>query len=259
MLTRLRRTVAYRAARVARRVGGEIGEVGELGGVWSIPADCDPDTAAIIRRVQAYTLTPPARLMALCEAVRHLERAGIDGAIVECGVWRGGSMAAAALTLLGLGSGEREIWLYDTFTEMPPPGPADRHVSGADLREMYDRLGKDPVYTIHGEDRIRQLLESTGYPPDRLRFVAGLVEETIPEQAPERIALCRLDTDWYESTAHELRHLHPRIAPGGVLIIDDYGEFLGARKATDEFLATLERPPLLHRVDESCRLLQVPS
>jgi hypothetical protein len=257
VLTRVRRTIAYRAARVARRVGGEVGEVGELGGVWSIPADCDAETAAIIRRVQAYTLTPPARLMSLCESIRYLERAGIEGAIVECGVWRGGSMAAAALTLLELNSTEREIWLYDTFTEMPPPGPDDRHVSGADLDAMYERLGKDPVYTIHPEGRIRELLESTGYPPDRLRSVAGLVEETIPAQAPDRIALCRLDTDWYGSTAHELRHLYPRITTGGVLIIDDYGEFLGARKATDEFLATLERSPLLHRVDESCRLLQV--
>jgi hypothetical protein len=258
VLTRVRRKVAHSAARVARRVGGEIGEVGELGGVWSIPPDCDARTREIIGRVQAYTLTPPARIMALCDAARHLDRAGIEGAIVECGVWRGGSMAAAALTLLEAGRPDRELWLYDTFSEMPPPGPNDRHASGADLHEMYERLGRDPVYAIHPEDRIRALMVSTGYPPELLRLVPGLVEETIPAEAPERIALLRLDTDWYGSTLHELRELYPRVAGGGIVIVDDYGEFEGARAAVDEYFADDPTPPLLHRVDSSCRLIQVP-
>ena len=231
-----------------------MGEVGDLGGVWSVPADCDERTAAIIRRVQAYTLTPPARIMALCDGIRHLERAGVEGAIVECGVWRGGSMMAAALTLLELGTTDREIWMYDTFTEMPPPGEFDAHASGADLGQMYEETGKDPVYTIYSDERIKSLMVETGYPEEKLHLVRGLVEETIPGRAPERIALCRLDTDWYESTAHELEHLYPRIAAGGLLIIDDYGEFLGARKAVDEYLERLDPPPLLARVDESCRL-----
>jgi len=198
--------------------------------------------------------------MALCEAVRYLERAGVDGAIVECGVWRGGSMMAAALTLLERGSGDRELHMFDTFTEMPRPDERDTHMSGTPGPEFFERVvaADEDVYGLLPLDRVRALLESTGYPPQRLHFVAGLVEETIPERAPERIALLRLDTDWYRSTIHELRHLYPRVVSGGIVIVDDYGEFAGARDAVDEYLAEAGDPVLLNRVDFSCRLIQVP-
>jgi hypothetical protein len=81
------------------------------------------------------------------------------------------------------------------------------------------------------------------------------VEDTIPAQTPEQIALLRLDTDWYESTRHELQHLYPRLAENGALIIDDYGDWLGARKAVDEFLAVQPVPLFLHRIDDTGRLI----
>jgi O-methyltransferase len=227
---------------------------------FAIPPDCDRATAAICERVKPYTLTPPPRVMALCEAIRYLERAGVEGPIVECGVWRGGSMMAAALALLELGSTDRELYMFDTFTEIPRPDERDTHMSGTSGPEFFDRVvGENPdVYGLLPLDRVRELLESTGYPSGRLRFVQGMVEETIPSQAPEQIALLRLDTDWYRSTIHELRHLYPRVAGGGIVIIDDYGEFAGARDALDEYLASDGRPVLLNRVDFSCRLIQVP-
>jgi hypothetical protein len=88
--------------------------------------------------------------------------------------------------------------------------------------------------------------------------VRGPVSETIPGQVPERIALCRLDTDYYESTRHELLHLFPRIVPGGVLIIDDYGDFPGCRKAVDEYLAAQDQVLMLTRLDPSGRLAVMP-
>ena len=87
-----------------------------------------------------------------------------------------------------------------------------------------------------------------------MRFVPGRVEETIPEAAPERIAVLRLDTDWYESTRHELEHLFPRLAVGGVLIIDDYGHWQGARRAVDEYLAASGARLLLSRIDYTGRM-----
>jgi O-methyltransferase len=81
--------------------------------------------------------------------------------------------------------------------------------------------------------------------------VKGKVEDTIPANIPERIALLRLDTDFYRSTRHELEHLYPRLERGGVLIIDDYGAYVGARQATDEYFAS--RPFLLNRIDEHVR------
>src|SRR3546814_10675140 len=82
-----------------------------------------------------------------------------------------------------------------------------------------------------------------------------MVEDTIPAQAPEPIAMCRLDTDWYASTAHEMEHLWPRISSGGALLIDDYGHFMGATKAVDEYIADHRLPVLLNRIDFTGRLV----
>jgi hypothetical protein len=87
-----------------------------------------------------------------------------------------------------------------------------------------------------------------------VRFVKGLVEDTLPSSAPESIALLRLDTDWYESTRHELIHLFPRLVSGGVLILDDYGHWQGARKALDEYFEEHGVKMLLNRIDYSARI-----
>lgn len=94
----------------------------------------------------------------------------------------------------------------------------------------------------------------TNYPADRVRYVAGQVEETIPTQAPQSIALLRLDTDWESSTRHELEHLWPRLSTGGVLVIDDYGHWAGARRAVDDYFLDRDDAPLLVRVDYTGRL-----
>jgi len=101
---------------------------------------------------------------------------------------------------------------------------------------------------------VRKAVLGTGFDPSRVHFVKGKVEDTLPSQAPERIGLLRLDTDWYESTRHELEHLYPRLVSGGVIIIDDYGHWQGARKATDEYLAGHRVPLLLNRVDYTARI-----
>ena len=107
---------------------------------------------------------------------------------------------------------------------------------------------------VYDEHTVREVLLSTGYPAERIRIVKGEVEQTIPRQAPEELALLRLDTDWYASTAHELEHLYPRVGDGGVLIIDDYGHWEGARRAVDEYFEGAEDPILLNRIDYSGRI-----
>ncbi len=216
----------------------------------------------IIAAVRPYTLTTPERMMALREAVCYLEAAGIAGPILECGAWRGGSMMVVAMTLLELGCSDRDLYLFDTFDHMPEPDEVDVHLSGRPAGEHFDVSrfdpGADPVYSHLPFEQVRANLLGTGYPAERLHFVRGMVEDTIPSEAPERIALCRLDTDWYSSTRHEMRHLYPRLEGDGVLIVDDYGEFLGSRQAVDEELAEDGRPVLIQRVDMSCRLVIVP-
>jgi len=220
-----------------------------------LPPDIDEDARAVLEAVAPFTMTGPERLVALRDAVRYVCRHGIEGDIVECGVWRGGSMMAAALTLLESGA-RRRLHLFDTFAGMPPPAAADRDLAGVPAATLLaaERRESGSTWAYSPLADVRANLLSTGYPPELIRFVAGRVEETLPAAAPERIAVLRLDTDWYESTRHELEQLYPRLAVGGVLIIDDYGHWEGARRAVDEFLATSKARLLLSRIDYTARM-----
>jgi hypothetical protein len=230
----------------------------------SEPVSASPETVApenreIVERALPYTLTGVARLQALIEAVRYCVRRGLDGAFAECGVWRGGSVLAMLLTLEELGSADREIYLYDTFEGMTAPTERDVSRLSAPAVEEWERSGGRPYAELFdpelvSEDAVRNILLATGYPEHLLRLVRGPVEMTLPGQAPERLALLRLDTDWYESTRHELEHLYPRLIEGGVLIVDDYGHWEGCRRAVDEYFAETAQPVLLNRIDYTGRI-----
>ncbi|MCB0828994.1 MAG: class I SAM-dependent methyltransferase [Solirubrobacterales bacterium] len=220
-------------------------------------ADLDAGFAAVRGRMADFTMTSVERQYALWKAVGHIESAGISGDVVECGVWRGGSSMLVALTLADLGAAPRDLWLFDTFSGMSPPGEFDLDPAGRPMTEQWHRHeGRvhDPVFAYCSLDEVRRNMASTGYPEQNIRLVPGPVEKTIPDQAPDRIALLRLDTDWYRSTRHELEQLWPRLSPGGVLVIDDYGHWAGARKAVDEYFAGRSDAPLLNRVDYSGRI-----
>lgn len=200
-------------------------------------------------------MTSPERIYTLRRAVRHVAEHGIEGAIVECGVWRGGSMMVVAQTLLDLSKLNYDLYLFDTFDGMSPPTHEDRTFSGTAAADVLERSPRGSnVWARSPIEQTRSALYSIGYPKERIHFVAGRVEDTIPARAPERIALLRLDTDWYESTRHELIHLFPRLITGGVIIIDDYGHWQGARKATDQYLTEHHIPLLLNRIDYTGRI-----
>lgn len=208
-----------------------------------------------LRLAQPNTMTSPQRLQALVLAVRHIVRRELPGAIVECGVWRGGSMFAAARTLLDAGDSTRELYLYDTYAGMPAPGEHDvRRTDGRSAATLLADPREEQTRANAGLETVRRTMASSGYDSDRIHFVPGKVEDTIPDTAPATIALLRLDTDWYSSTLHELEHLYSRLVPGGVLIIDDYGWWEGARRAVDEFFARHPQPPLLNVIDETGRI-----
>jgi predicted O-methyltransferase YrrM len=240
------------------KLGLRITRVGPRGG-RTYPLDFDDELIELCERVAPFTLTSPERIAALRDAVRHLVATGVPGALVECGVWRGGSAMVMAATLQELGVGDRDLYLFDTFTHMPLPGEHDVDVFGRHAGEYYDVASESEAFRYLTLEAVQDAVASTGFPRDRTHFVQGMVEDTIPGQAPERIALCRLDTDWYESTAHEMEHLYPRISPGGVLIIDDYGHFQGSKKAVDEYLTAHELQVLLHRIDFTGRMVVKPA
>lgn len=217
-----------------------------------LPADYDDDMRAIWPLVSDRTMTGHEKTNALIQSVKYIERYAIPGAVVECGVWRGGSMLSVAYMLDRLASYDRDLYLFDTFTGMPDPTDRDVHIwvkKGADEVLATQAKGTAPIWKPASLKDVQQGFESVNYPAARIRYVPGKVEETIPQGAPDKIAILRLDTDWYESTKHELAHLYSRLAPGGVLILDDYGSWQGSKDATDEFLVDTGEPLMLIRVN----------
>lgn len=162
-----------------------------------------------------------------CRRVRN-----IPGDVVECGVWKGANIILARKLLP-----DRVCWLFDTFTGMTLPAEIDVSQGGRVASERYQAtLDKGWCRASLGDVRLN-LADAGVLDDDRLRFIVGDVTETLQSPAciPEQIALLRLDTDWYASTKIELDVLYPRLSPGGILIVDDYGHWLGARKAVDEY------------------------
>jgi O-methyltransferase len=207
-------------------------------------------------QVEPFTLTSAERGYGLYKALHYLINNQIQGDVVECGVYQGGSMFLAALTLMGLipDSTKPDLWLYDTYEGMTPPSQWDKIQSTGQLVQDRWQEGwwKAPL------EGVKRVMDQSNYPPEQLHFVQGDVAQTLKSQGPSQISLLRLDTDWYESTKIELEILYPRLSPGGVLIIDDYGHFTGARKAVDEYFHTLDihkkTVPMLHRLDYTGRL-----
>ena len=216
----------------------------------------------IVEQALPYTMTSVARLHAVVQSVRYLVQRGVPGDFAECGVWRGGSVLAMILTLQELGAPPRDLHLYDTFEGMTEPTELDTSALDGSALAAWNAARADGTRpwpemfgeSVFDERSVRDTLLATGYPEERVHIVKGKVEDTIPASAPDALALLRLDTDWYESTRHELHELYPRLADGGVLIIDDYGHWEGARRAVDEYFAEHAAPLLLNRIDYTGRV-----
>lgn len=236
-------------------MGYEVARYKVLGAV-DVPLDVSEADRSIIESVKPFSLTSNERLISLVSAVRFVVQNNINGAIAECGVWKGGSMMAAARTLIDEGDTTRELYLYDTFEGMSEPTDVDMSFDGVPAETQ---LAKTPegegVWCYSSLDEVQANIASTGYPMYKVHFIKGKVEDTIPANNPPPMAIFRLDTDWYESTKHELEHLFPLLVHGGFLIIDDYGHWEGAKKAVDEFLESSPEKYFLHRIDNTGRLL----
>ncbi|HVY08724.1 MAG TPA: TylF/MycF/NovP-related O-methyltransferase [Mycobacteriales bacterium] len=221
----------------------------------------DADEQRIIAEVRDYTMVSAERLVAIMDAVKYVIDRRINGSFVECGVWRGGSIMTMIKTLQHLGVSDRDVYLYDTFEGMTEPSAADTSPFEQPAHDTWQSTPQgerawswafDPA--IYGLELVRDVVLRTGYPADRVHFVQGPVEETLPGTTPTSVALLRLDTDWYESTLHELTHLYPLMPAGGVLIIDDFGHWDGARRAVTEYFSSSADPILLTRTDYTGRM-----
>ncbi len=222
-----------------------------------IPSDFRDQDIKIINSVQPYTMTSAERIFSLIEAVRYVVKNEIPGDIVECGVWRGGSMMATAKTLLEQNTQEKDLYLFDTFEGMTKPEKIDISNSNLDATKEFDNTIIDvdsSTWCRATIDDVKSNLFSVGYDKSKIHFIKGKVEDTLPLDGLKSISILRLDTDWYQSTKHELIHLFPKLSKGGVLIIDDYGFWQGARKAVDEYISENNIQILLNRIDETGRI-----
>jgi O-methyltransferase len=197
-------------------------------------------------------------IYSLITATRYIVENEIDGDFVECGTWAGGCSMAIALTLLELGDTERKIWIYDTFAGMTEPGNVDVTLFGKEQLAL--SYWKNKNGSKSGSDWVNITLElvkanlgSTNYPMERIQFVEGDVLETLDRELPKKVALMRLDTDWYNSTRKEMSTLYPKLSLGGVCIIDDYGCWAGSKRAVDEFLSLHLPRPLMNVTDWTTR------
>lgn len=216
--------------------------------------DMEESFRQLWKRVESFTMTGMERGYGLYQAVRYLEERNIPGDFVECGVWKGGSCMLMMGALQELGAAARTIRLYDTFTGMPEPGDEDIIAwNRRPVKEKWQTHALDSWAV--GLDEVRANLGLMNYPAEQILTIPGDVAETLAADRPEGIALLRLDTDWYASTLLELELLYPLLSPGGVLIIDDYGHFEGARRAVDEYFSRPEVPGiLLSRLDYTGRM-----
>jgi O-methyltransferase len=224
--------------------------------VIGYPPDFLGEDIDIIQKVRPYTMTSVERVNELLRSVSYIIKNKIEGDIVECGVWRGGSMMAVAYKLMSLYH-ERDLYCFDTYEGMSSPSSADVSSFGEVASHYLETTQKnedDPVWAYSPLEKVRENLKSTSYNSSKIHFIKGKVEETLPHDRIKKIALLRLDTDWYESTKHELEILFPLLSVGGIIIIDDYGHWEGAKKAVDEFIDKYKVQIFLSRVDYTCRL-----
>ena len=224
------------------------------------PIDIPNETIKIYEEVEPYTATSLERVNALLQSVVYITENNIDGEIVECGVWKGGSCMAVAIKLMELEQKTREIWLYDTFEGMTEPTNHDIEIeTGKKGKELLDGIDKNTdkynMWAYAPKEVVINNMKKTCYPTDNIKYIAGNVEKTLKERKPKKIALLRLDTDWYESTKAELEELYPHVENGGIIIIDDYGHFEGAKRAVDEYFEKEDNKPLLNRIDYTGRLI----
>ena len=237
------------AKKIIKKLGYEIHRVNTY---VEFPSHFSKTDIEIIKSVKLFTLTSIERRFALIQAVNYIIKNKIAGDIVECGVWKGGSIMIIVKTLLELKSYDKELYLFDTFEGMPKPTEFD--VSYKDklaIKEFEDqKIDNNSSDWLRIElDEVKKNVFSTGYNKEKFHFIKGKVEDTIPKNSPKTISILRLDTDWYDSIRHELIHLFPRLVKGGVIIIDDYGFWKGAKKAADEYFEENNISILLNRID----------
>lgn len=200
----------------------------------------------------AISMLPLARFNQLQDCIGHVLQDSVPGDLIETGVWRGGATIFMRAMLKAYGAEGRDVWVADSFEGLPDPDPVKFPVEA--------KAHNGPVMTnvmnhlAVGEDEVRRNFAAFGMLDDRVRFLKGWFKDTLPTAPIDRLAVMRLDGDYYESTWDSLTSLYDKLSVGGYAIIDDYGEetWTYCRKAVDDFRSERGITEPLVRVDPSC-------
>ena len=223
--------------------------------------EANQDEIKLLETSAKYSMTSLARRWALINAIKHVKNQNIEGDFVECGVWKGGNLIIYS-SLNKKYNLQKEIFGYDTFSGMSEPTIHDNNFLNINAKDEWEKNKKSDninlsfnCYSSLEEVKMNIKLSSGNKSLDNINLIEGKVEDTlkISKNLPEKISILRLDTDWYESTKIELEVLFPKLSKGGILIIDDYGQWKGSRKAVDEFF--LNQNVVMNYIDFSCRMI----
>lgn len=178
------------------------------------------------------TMCSEERVIALDQCLNRVVQDKIEGDFVECGTWKGG-LAALMLKYVFEHSLVKKVYVYDTFEGMPKPGIEDSETAMEEFY-YYQNWCKASIEHVRGV-----LYNVSPRYENFCELIVGMVEETLEQKKPEKIALIRLDTDWYSSTKKELEILYPILSIDGFLLVDDYSDWPGCAKAIDDYFLTI--------------------
>jgi hypothetical protein len=213
------------------------------GAIWN-----SVQALSLFRKIRGYSMLSTERRIALYRLAREVEKRGVPGDVVECGVWNGGSAAILAFAIRHSASG-RLLWLFDSFQGLPAPSPEDGQAAREQFRADWCR--GDPTC-------VAAALQKSGLGGERVRVVPGWFQEVFPRIQIDRIALLHIDADWYESVKLCLEKFYGAVTPGGYIVLDDYGHWEGCRRAAEEFLETRGLRVDVRSVDATGRYFQKP-
>jgi len=231
--------------------------------------ELEDEATECIQVVRGKTMLSKRRLVTLYQQVAYCEEFNVPGALVECGVWKGGAVGIMAQANLRRGKMRRTLHLFDAFQDIcEPDASVDGERALGVVRELtgtteHEKGRLQPVTGLYDSfggpgtlKECRELLEgSIGYPEALISYHVGWFQETLPavHEGLGPIAVLRLDGNWYESTRVCLEYLFDKVATGGIVVIDDYGTYDGCKRAVDEFMAARKIQAYLGSVDGDCR------
>lgn len=215
----------------------------------------------IITNAKLYTMTSYQNLNFLIRSFQHVINNNLEGDFVECGVWQGGNVILLKNLMTEYKIMRKQIYAYDTFEGMTKPTAIDKDIrfkqeKASDLmKKNLKSLNTHNIHCYYPIDKVRKNILNNCKDIKNIKLIKGDVLKTllVKDNIPNKISILRLDTDWYKSTKIELEILFPKLVKNGVLIIDDYGDFLGCKKAVDEYFKNKKFN--IFKIDSGARML----